>query len=223
MRLPTAHRRSLGRENDPMNPFSGFNQPRLLGRPNTVPVLGIRRKHYLSSRMKKRTTRFFLALLLLSVNPSSAEETDSSADAYRLHINGVSLHLEEDDDTNQENWGVGIQRSFAFSERVFPILEGWDQFWELDVYKDSYSDIAVAAGFGAQRPVIRKLDFGLKVGLVYEKGLEDDAGSPVLPYLFPFVETAFDTSVNLRATLIPPFPPFDIDGSINLQLIVDVP
>jgi hypothetical protein len=74
-----------------------------------------------------------------------------------------------------------------------------------------------------QRPIFRHLDAGLKAGLAYDDGLQEDVGSPVLPYLLPFVETRFNRAPNLRATLVPPFPPFHIGGLVSLQLIADLP
>ena len=151
-----------------------------------------------------------------------AAEPDAAAN-YRLHINGIAFHFDKGNGSNENNWGVGIERMFGQKPNAPSFLQGWSTFFELDAYQDSYSKLGVSAGFGMQRPMFRYLDAGLKVGLVYEDGLQEDAGSPVLPYLLPFIETRFERAPSIRATLVPPFPPFDIGGLVSLQLIVDLP
>ena len=117
---------------------------------------------------------------------------------------------------------MGIEKSSGTSKSEKAILNGWNKYWELDVYKDSYSDPAVAGGFGVYRPMSRYLDFGFKIGLLYEKEFKEKAGSYIIPYLLPSLQTSFDTRTNLRITVVPPFPKYSIKGLIFLQLIVDI-
>ena len=164
---------------------------------------------------------YFFVLLLVPFSISFAQESGSSDDAFRLQINGIGLHFDKGKNTNQENWGLGIQRSLGIIESEESLFTGWRKFWELDVYKDSYSDAALSSAFGVQRSVARYLDFGFRAGLVYERGLKKSAGSPIFPALLPFIETSFDIPVNLRATVVPPISSLT-DGLVSLQLIVDI-
>jgi len=173
--------------------------------------------------MNRRARSCFFALLLLPFSASLAQEPENPAAARRLHLNGFALHIDKGKDTNQQAWGLGIEKSSGTTKNEKAILNGWNKYWELDVYKDSYSDMAVAGGFGVYRPVLRHLDFGFKFGLLYEKELKQKAGSYIVPYLLPSIQTSFDTRTNLRMTVVPPFPAYSIKGLIFLQLIVDIP
>ena len=170
----------------------------------------------------RQATSLIIAWLLLPFSVSLAQETGSSVAVHRLHINGLALHFDKGQDTNENSWGLGMEKSVGTSESETAILNGWDTFWELDVYQDSYSDTAIAGGFGVHRPVLHYLDFGLKAGLLYEREFEEKAGSPIVPYLLPFVETRFDTLLNIRAILVPPIDKYSVEGLVFLQLIVDL-
>lgn len=172
--------------------------------------------------MNRRCKSRFIALLLVPFSIASAQEPGSSDAAYRLQINGIALHFDGGDDTNEQNWGLGIQRSLGVVENKESLFAGWRKFWDVDVYKDSYSDIAMSATFGLQRPLVRYLDFGLRAGLVYEKGLKRKAGSPLIPAVLPFFETRFNKRISLRATVVPPISSLT-DGLVSLQLIIDLP
>lgn len=165
----------------------------------------------------------FLMLLVISTCSLAGQhdELERKASEIKLHINGIAIHFDKGENTNEQNWGLGIQGSLPRYQSKVRFLEGWDLFWEIDAYQDSYSDVALSAGVGMQKPLFPYLDFGLKAGLVYEDGLKEDAGSNVLPFLLPFVETRFQGMPNLRATLVPPIAAWNIDGLLSLQLIVD--
>lgn len=171
----------------------------------------------------RQTHSCLIILLLLPVSFSLAQEPETVTAAYRLHLNGYALHVDKGKDTNQLAWGLGIEKSSGASKSDKAILNGWNKYWELDVYQDSYSDIAIAVGFGVYRPVSRYLDFGFKIGLLYEQEFKQKAGSYIVPYLLPSMQTSFDSRTNLRMTVVPPFPKFSIKGLIFLQLIVDIP
>jgi hypothetical protein len=173
--------------------------------------------------MRKLVIYCYFGLSLMHTSLTSAQNSQITDGAFTLHLNGVALHFEKGEDINEANWGLGFEKTFDAGEGNEGFLSDWEKFWEFDAYKDSHSDLAFAAGVGMHHPGASHFGFGLKAGLVYEKELEDDAGSPVLPYLLPFVETHFTSPVNLRATLIPPLPPFDLDGSIIFQLLVNIP
>ena len=175
------------------------------------------------SVMKRNAKICFIVLLLLPVSVSLAQEPETTGAVYRLHVNGLALHVNKGKDTNQQAWGLGIEKLTGTTTNKKAILDGWHKYWELDIYKDSYSDMAVAGGFGVYRPVFRYLDFGFKIGLLYEKEFKQKAGSYIIPYLLPSIQTRFDTRLILRATVIPPFPAYSIKGVIFLQLIVDMP
>jgi len=172
--------------------------------------------------MNRHTHSCLITLLLLPVSSSLAQEPETAAHAYRFHVNGIALHVDKGKDTNQQAWGLGIEKSSGTTKSTRAILNGWNKYWELDVYKDSYSDMAAAGGFGIYRPMSRHLDFGFKLGLLYEKEFKKKAGSYIVPYLLPSIQTNFDSRTNLRMTVVPPFPKFSIKGLIFLQLIVDI-
>ena len=162
------------------------------------------------------------ALLLLPVSASLAQELETPAAALRVHLNGFALHLDKGKDTNQQSWGLGIEKPSGTTKSEKAILNDWNKYWELDVYKDSYSDMAAAGGFGVYRPMSRYLDFGFKIGLLYEKEFKEKAGSYIVPYLLPSIQTSFDTRTNLRITVVPPFPKYSIKGLFFFQLVVDI-
>lgn len=172
--------------------------------------------------MNRRSVLVILVSLWIPLS-ASGQEAESGAGAWRLHINGVAIHFDKDEDTNEKNWGLGIQQSLGRSESDTSLWDGWDLFWEVDAYMDSFSDLAVAGGVGAQRPLFRYVDWGLKAGLAFEPGLAENHGSPILPYVLPFAETRFDYPLNLRATLVPPIDALGLGGLISFQLILDLP
>ena len=171
--------------------------------------------------MNGRSVLPILVSLCLPFSAFSGQEAESGAGVYKLHINGLSIHFDKDENDNEKNWGLGMQQSLGHSESDTSLWDGWDLFWEVDVYIDSFSGLGVAGGVGAQRPLFQYLDWGLKAGLVFERGLAENHGSAVLPYLLPFAETSFDYPLNLRATLVPPV--FGLGGMLSLQLILELP
>ncbi len=186
--------------------------------------------------MRHRIPLFFL-LILLGIKFLRAETTvppgtpgdpvsppapvDNSVGDWKLHLNALTYHFEDGEDNNETNWGLGLQRSFHASDSPKFLWRNWVSFWEIDVYQDSYYDIGVSGGVGTQRPLLDFIDIGFKAGLVYEAGLEEDNGSPLLPYLLPFFETSFDTRLNARLTIVPPVSD-GITGIVTLQLILDL-
>jgi hypothetical protein len=179
--------------------------------------------------MIRRALNFRTLLMLLVISTSGFAgqtsqhtESDHEQSLFKLHVNGIGIHFDKGENTNEQNWGLGIQGSLARYQNSAQFLEGWDLFWEADAYQDSYSDVALSVGAGMQKSLLPYLDFGLKAGLVYEEGLKEDAGSNVLPFLLPFVETNFQSMPNLRATLVPPIGALNIGGVLSLQLIVDL-
>ncbi len=173
--------------------------------------------------MNRQSVLAVLVSLWLPVSAFSGQDTESGAGAYKLHINGLAIHFEGGENTNEKNWGLGIQRSLVPSETGASFWDAWEVFWEFDVYKDSFSDLALSGGLGAQRPIFRYMDVGLKAGLVFESGLAEKVGTPIVPYLLPFAETSFDYPLNVRATLVPPIRAFNLDGLISFQLILELP
>lgn len=158
------------------------------------------------------------APLVATEDPSTA--SDPVGD-WKLHLNALTYHFQDGEDNNQTNWGLGLQRSFHASTGDAFLWRNWVSFWEFDVYQDSYYDIGVSGGLGTQRPLFKYLDLGFKAGLVYEAGLEEDNGSPLLPYLLPFLETNFSTRLNGRLTIVPPVSD-GITGIVTFQLILDL-
>lgn len=155
-------------------------------------------------------------------NVSAISMNESSDGNLKIHFNAVTHHFKDKDSiANETNWGLGIQKSVALNVIEQFLSHYWTSFWELDIYQDSYYDMGISAGIGSQRPLFRYLDFGLKTGLIYEAGLKKDNGSPLLPYLLPFVETNFESRLNARITVVPPISD-GITGIVTLQLIWDI-
>jgi len=172
--------------------------------------------------VNKQVRPCLIALLSMLFSISLAQESVTTTVNYKVHLNGFALHFDKGKNTNQQSWGLGIEKSSGTSRSEKAILNGWNKYWELDVYKDSYSDMAVAGGFGVYRPVLQYLDFGFKVGLLYENEFKTKAGSYIVPYLLPSIQTSFASRLNIRATVVPPFPKYSIKGLVFLQLIVDI-
>ena len=171
--------------------------------------------------IEKQSILLILISLCLSVSASPIKERETILDGYKFHLNGISIHFDKSENQNFKNWGIGLEKIMDPDKLFISLGNDWETFWELDVYEDSYSDIGLSVGIGAKRAIYSHLDAGFKAGIVFEEGLEDDANTPVLPFVLPFAETNFNHPINLRGTLVPPLPMLDLGGLISLQLIID--
>lgn len=165
--------------------------------------------------------KFFLALVITSslINIAvSAPYEDPDDKDFNLILNGASYHFKRASH-NEKNYGLGFSYKLKNSNLRPSFLENEPLYFELDVFKDSFSDTGYAGAIAWKRPLSRHSQYGLKVGLLRSEHSEKQFGMPVIPYAVPFLETNFEYPVNLRTTLIPPFRDVTY-GYLMFQLIV---
>lgn len=148
-----------------------------------------------------------------------AWEDEGILGRFKLHLSGFSYHFERGDN-NETNWGLGVEYHYWRSEAEGWLWRNWESFVEFDVYEDSFHDLAFAGGLGIEREVIPFIDFGFRLGILYEKELVEKTGLFVQPYLLPYLQTSFDWYLNARLTIVPPVSD-TISGVLILQFIVD--
>jgi hypothetical protein len=145
-------------------------------------------------------------------------EKQAFREAASLHINGLSYHNASDrSELNEVNHGLGFGYYIGKLESEWSLLQGAAVSAEIECYSDSFSKFAYLCGLTFQKELTGYLDFGINVGLIHEDHLVDDIGLYLVPYLFPYLETNFDTPINARLTFIPPVAN---EGLITMQLIV---
>ena len=59
------------------------------------------------------------------------------------------------------------------------------------------------AGITFRKNILDNLQIGLGTGLVYTTQLESISGSPIFPYVLPYIQTDFNFPINLRIIYIP--------------------
>jgi hypothetical protein len=138
-------------------------------------------------------------------------------EAATVHINGFSYHKAADrSELNEANYGLGFGYYLGTLESDWPLLKGAAVSVETELYSDSFSKFAYLCGVTFQKELTGYLDYGINVGLIHEDHLVDDIGLYLVPYLFPYLQTRFDTAINARLTIIPPV---GNKGVFALQLI----
>ena len=138
-------------------------------------------------------------------------------EALSLHLNGLSYHKSSDrSELNQVNYGFGLGYYLGRLKSNGILLNNAKVSAETEFYSDSFAKLAFLCGATFQQPLSAHLDYGINVGLIYENHLVDNTGQHVLPYLFPYLETSFDTAINARLTVVPPVAN---KGVVVLQLI----
>ena len=138
-------------------------------------------------------------------------------EALALHINGVSYHKASDRaELNQVNYGFGVGYYLGTIESGWSLIDDAEVSAEAEFYSDSFSSFAYLGGVTLQKQLTTYLDYGINIGFIHEDHLVDDIGLCLVPYIFPYLETSFDTAINARLTIIPPV---GNKGVLALQLI----
>lgn len=148
-------------------------------------------------------------LLLLPVIPVKGPDfkilRQSDHTSHFLHINGYSYHFSSDrNKLNEFNYGFGFSYYLGHLQSSSPIVNDLQVFAEVDLYSDSFSETGYLFGASFQKPLLKKLDFGLHFGLIHENNLQDKSGLFLHPYLFPYLQTNYDAPINARILFIPP-------------------
>lgn len=125
-----------------------------------------------------------------------------------IALSPISWHLDDiKSDVNDFPWGVGAAYDFGIlgQENGNGFFDGIIMGVEFSVFKDSdfgYPSTFVGANF--RKNIFNELQIGLGAGLIYTTQLQSIAGSPVVPFIIPFIQTDFDFPINLRIIYIPP-------------------
>jgi hypothetical protein len=173
--------------------------------------------------LKPTATRLITALFwifAMAAQTSGVEfirEHQSLREAASLHLNGFSYHKSSDrSELNQVNYGFGLGYYLGRLESNGNLLNNVKVSAEIECYSDSFSRLAYLCGITLQKSLIQHMDYGLNIGLIHENHLVDDIGLYLVPYLFPYLETRFDSTINARLTFVPPVAN---KGVLVLQLI----
>lgn len=166
--------------------------------------------------------RLVLAGILLTTSPYAlCKDTflvDEEGGKFTLHINGYAYHFKRSGH-NEKNYGAGLSYHHGQIKSENELLNESRVAFELDIFRDSFSDIGYAAGVTWQKQLFNSLDWGLKLGFVHEDHLWDTEDMYLVPYLLPFVESRWKTPVNVRMTLTPPLGDLS-NGMVFFQMIV---
>jgi hypothetical protein len=125
-----------------------------------------------------------------------------------IALSPISWHLDDiESDVNDFPFGVGMAYDFGVlgKEDGNGFFDGVIMGVEFSIFKDSdfgYPSTFVAANF--RKNILNQLQIGIGAGLIYTTQLQSIAGSPVIPFVIPYIQTDFDFPVNLRIIYIPP-------------------
>lgn len=108
---------------------------------------------------------------LLAQSPSLAVEFIPDAkNKLTLHLSGVSYHFVPDNQ-NKWNYGLGLSYSLGQLGGTYEWLNGVRVAYELDVYKDSYHEIAGYTGVSFKKSYRDVFNYGIAAGVVTSKDL----------------------------------------------------
>ncbi|GGK76955.1 hypothetical protein [Amphritea balenae] len=169
--------------------------------------------------------QLLLSILLISIS-STALLSSVTAAPYEnqkdkdlnLHLNGASYHFKRAGH-NEQNYGLGFSYKLSDSNQRPDFLKKEPLYFELDIFKDSFSDTGLTAAIAWKKRLSKRTSYGIKAGLWYAQSNTDKYNTPFLPYVVPFLETNYDTRINLRTTIVPPFGDVTY-GSLMFQLII---
>jgi hypothetical protein len=118
---------------------------------------------------------------------------------------------------NEFNYGLGLTYNLGELMSDTRILNKVVVSIEADIYSDSFSELGYLFGVSFQRRLFEKLDWGVNIGLIHEKSLQEKSDLYLHPFLFPYLQTNFDHPVNVRILYVPPVLN---EGIFAAQLIV---
>ena len=135
-----------------------------------------------------------------------------------VHDDGISYHFASNHhELNELNYGLGASYCLGEFRSESAILNGIRLSAEADLYSDSFSETGYLFGTSFERHMFKELDWGVGLGLIHEDNLKRKSGFYLFPYVFPYLQTAFRTRVNVRIQFVPPV---HNGGIVTLQLIV---
>ncbi|QUS62481.1 hypothetical protein IQE94_09255 [Synechocystis sp. PCC 7339] len=149
----------------------------------------------------------------------SASKTNSSppinlwnlTDKY-LTISPISWHIDyTEPDVNNFPLGMGAAYNFEIINPNYGFFDNLVQdsiaSLEFNIFRDSdFGYPAAYVGLSLRKNIFASpIQVGSAIGLLYTTQLQELSGSPVLPFMLPFLQTDFDIPVNLRIVYIPSF------------------
>lgn len=129
-----------------------------------------------------------------------------------LALSPISWHIDyTEPDVNNFPMGVGAAYDFEIINPNYGFFNHLVQdsivSLEFNIFRDS--DFGYPAGYvglGLRRNIFASpIQVGSAIGLLHTTQLQELSGSPVLPFMLPFLQTDFDIPVNLRIVYIPSF------------------
>jgi hypothetical protein len=139
--------------------------------------------------------------------PEKQTESTKTPNAGNIYIafTPISWHLDDiKSKVNDFPLGIGFAYDFNVMGEDYGWLKGTIVSAEFSIFKDSnFGYPSGFAGITFRKNIVDNLQIGLGTGLVYTTQLESISGSPILPYVLPYIQTDFDFPVNLRIIYIP--------------------
>jgi hypothetical protein len=129
-----------------------------------------------------------------------------------LALSPFSWHIDyTEPDVNNFPMGVGAAYDFEIINPNYGFFNHLVQdsivSLEFNIFRDS--DFGYPAGYvglSLRRNIFASpIQMGSAIGLLHTTQLQELSGSPVLPFMLPFLQTDFDIPVNLRIVYIPSF------------------
>lgn len=145
-----------------------------------------------------------------------------------LAISPISWHIDyTEPDVNNFPMGVGAAYDFEIINPNYGFLNHLVQdsivSLEFNIFRDS--DFGYPAGYiglSLRRNIFASpIQVGSAIGLLYTTQLQELSGSPVLPFMLPFLQTDFDIPVNLRIIYIPSFMDYN-SQQVFFTLMIEV-
>jgi hypothetical protein len=146
-----------------------------------------------------------------NINNSSPVNLWNLTDKY-LALSPFSWHIDyTEPDVNNFPMGVGAAYDFEIINPNYGFFNHLIQdsivSLEFNIFRDS--DFGYPAGYvglSLRRNIFASpIQVGSAIGLLHTTQLQELSGSPVLPFMLPFLQTDFDIPVNLRIVYIPSF------------------
>lgn len=145
--------------------------------------------------MRTFTFRRLLATTCIAFLISSA----ASAQDWGVVVNGKAIHLNSEQDWNESNWGLGIEREFDRQSRWVKVVLG-------NGFRDSTDELSYMAGAGIKRRFrLNRLadDLFVDVGVIgFLMTRQDVGGNRPFPGLLPAL-TVGSRNVALNLTYLP--------------------
>ncbi|MBD2651933.1 hypothetical protein H6G45_00200 [Synechocystis sp. FACHB-383] len=146
-----------------------------------------------------------------NIDTSSPVNVWHLTDKY-LTLSPISWHVDyTEPDVNNFPFGIGAAYDFEIINPSYGFLnifvENSVVSVEFNVFRDSdFGYPSAYAGLSLRRNIFASpIQIGSAMGLLYTTQLQELSGSPVLPFMLPFVQTDFDSPINLRIVYIPSF------------------